>query len=581
MVSRVDCLLNRSRIARFIWVLASIGLLSLAIVSFGSLPSYAQTSSPIQRVFESQSPVSSPRSPLNIFQLGNLEYANVRLDGVSLFQVAAEVNLSLQEGELRPIEKRIILIENNLRQIVGSNFDPNQLVVNVEELDDDLAIFVEAEPNLARQLVLEVTELDAQLAGQSISSLADTRSEAILTGILSAKLERQRDNIVQQTYKSVFILFITIFISISIAFIQRKLLQRWKKTKQVGDLQQQTELTANMSGFEAHKSGLTWLQIAKPYDAEWQSIKLGRFNSLVRFLLRLSQVSIVFASVSFVFSLFPYTRGFSQWLFGFPLRFVGVIVLGFLAIRIINFCIDFIIEAWIDNQTFSGVKVSRHVKRAPSIALASKQMVSWITYSLVIAFVLVEIFRLPTLSILTGIGIAGLSLQSLLRDWINGLLILIEDQYALGDVIKFEDQLGIVEYLTLRTTKIRSLEGELISIANGRISKVNNLTSEWSRINLGINVEYSTDLEQAISVIESVALEMKKDRIFGSLILESPLVLGVDEFGQDFITIRILIKTLPMRQWDVAREYRLRLKVAFEEAGIKFSFPLKTIKMAP
>ena len=581
MLSGFRYFIKHKRIVRRFFILASIVLLSISAVICANPPSIGQTTSQLERVFERERRIPTSRPSVQIFQLGNLEYANVRLDGISLFQVAAEVNLTIEEGELRPIEKRVIRIENNLQQIVGSDFNPNALEVDLEVLDDELAILVEAKPNLPKQVVLEVTELDAQLAGQSISSLANARSEDVLTGILSAKLERQEENIIQKARESISIILVAVSICTAIAFIQRKLLNRWKKAKQAETLNQEATLTPNRSGFDTYQSGLVWPHISTFYPSHFQSLKIGRLNSLIRLLLRLLQIVVLVASISWIFNLFPYTRGFGRWLFGLPLRILGLTLLTIIVVKIISYFVDLVIEAWIDKQAIVGISVSRQIKRAPSIALASKQMIGFIAYLSIVIFFFVEIFQLPTISILTGAGIASLSLQSLFRDWINGIMILLEDQYALGDVVTIEEQTGVVEYLTLRVTKLRSLDGELISIANSRISKINNLTSDWSRINLGINVEYNTNLEQAISVIKSVAVGLQKDPKWSQLVIENPLVLGVDEFGQDYITIRVLIKTLPMRHWDVAREYRFRLKLAFEEAGISFSFPLKTIKMEP
>ena len=579
MLSKIDIYLSRKRLARLIWMSAIALLLSFGFVSCGAAPSVGQIPNIFERLLAPDNSRQFSRTNIRVYQLGNLEYASVSIDGIPQFQVATEIQLRTEEGELRPIEERVIRIENNLRQIVATQFNLDKLEVDVEILDEELSIFVEAEPNLPKQVVLEVTDLDAQLAGQSIDSLAESRAEVVLSGILSAKLERQSDNIIQQTRRAAIILFTAISSSIVVAFVQRRLLKGWKQAKQERENLQEAKNLINRSGFDIQFNTLAWAFNNNSSIPEWQPLELGRMNSSIRLFLRVLQISILLVSASWISSLFPQSRDFGRWLSGLPLQLFGLLVIALVAMRFASFLVDFLLQAWIDQQSIQGVGVSRHKQRAPSIALASKHTIHVIAYSAILIIVAIEILHLPTVSILTLAGIAGLSLQNLFRDYISGFLILAEDQYALGDVVSIENQRGIVEYLTLRVTKIRTLDGELISIANNRVTSVKNLTNQWSRLNLGINVEYSTDLEQAIAVMESVARSLKKEPRWNQLILEPPLILGVDEFGQDYITIRLLIKTLPMRQWDVAREYRLRLKPAFEEAGIAFSFPLKTIKM--
>ena len=136
---------------------------------------------------------------------------------------------------------------------------------------------------------------------------------------------------------------------------------------------------------------------------------------------------------------------------------------------------------------------------------------------------------------------------------------------------------GLVEYFNLRITQLRTLDGELVTIANGSFTTAINLTHQWSRINLGINVAYATDLDQAMTVIQDVAEKMRCDCVWGDLIIEPPTILGVDDFAENGVTIRLLIKTQPMKQWDVGREYRRRLKQAFDQAEITIPLPQRSI----
>jgi len=172
---------------------------------------------------------------------------------------------------------------------------------------------------------------------------------------------------------------------------------------------------------------------------------------------------------------------------------------------------------------------------------------------------------------------AALASQNLIKDAINGFLIILEDQYALGDVIAVGNVTGLVEKLNLRITQLRDAEGRLITIPNSEIKIVANLSSRWSRADLSIPVAYQADVDQALKLIETVALDMDKDPQWQEEILETPQVLGVENFSDRGLMIRVWIKTQPLQQWNVSREYRRRLKVAFDQAGIQIPFPQQAI----
>ncbi len=183
--------------------------------------------------------------------------------------------------------------------------------------------------------------------------------------------------------------------------------------------------------------------------------------------------------------------------------------------------------------------------------------------------------------LLAGAGIIGVAVslasQNLIRDTINGFLIILEDQYAVGDVINVGDVGGLVENLNLRITQLRDAEGRLITIPNSEIKTVANLSSQWSRADLNIPVAYQTDVNKALELIGQVAQKMSQDLNWREYILEPPQVLGVDNFEERGAIVKVWIKTQPLKQWDVSREFRRRLKVAFDEAGIPIPLPQQEI----
>lgn len=175
----------------------------------------------------------------------------------------------------------------------------------------------------------------------------------------------------------------------------------------------------------------------------------------------------------------------------------------------------------------------------------------------------------------------SLASQNLLKDLIGGLLILWEDQYAVGDVITVDNYTGEVETFSLRITQLRNLDGELITIPNGQIDVVKNLSSQWSRVNYAVEVSYDADLDAVMAVINQVARGLAQDPEWQPLILEPPEILGIDDLAYTGVLIRLIIKTQPLQQWAVARQFRYRLKLAFDQAGIDIGIPKHRLLFDP
>lgn len=183
--------------------------------------------------------------------------------------------------------------------------------------------------------------------------------------------------------------------------------------------------------------------------------------------------------------------------------------------------------------------------------------------------------------VLATAGIAGLAVgfgaQTLVKDMISGFFILLEDQYSLGDAIETAGVSGVVEKVNLRTTILRDVHGTVHVVPNGDIRVVSNKTKEWSRAVLEIGVGYSEDPDRVITVLEEIGADLRDDSVYGALLLETPTVPGVEAFTDSAVVIRMMARTLPLKQWDVARELRRRIKHRFDAEGIEIPFPQRTI----
>ena len=212
------------------------------------------------------------------------------------------------------------------------------------------------------------------------------------------------------------------------------------------------------------------------------------------------------------------------------------------------------------------------------------KLINWlgtlIIFIVVISLVL-ENFGFSIAPLIAGAGIIGLAFgfggQYLIRDLINGLFILVEDQYRINDVIKIGDLGGLVENINLRITTLRDLEGRVIMIPNGEIKTVINYTKGYAQALFDIGVAYKENVDNVIQVIHDIGKEMRQDSYFGRLILDNLEMFGVDDFADSAVVIKFRIKTLPIKQWEVMREFRRRLKNRFDELGIEIPFPHRTL----
>ncbi len=289
---------------------------------------------------------------------------------------------------------------------------------------------------------------------------------------------------------------------------------------------------------------------------------------------------LILQSGSFVIvGLFPYTRILQPIIIA-SYRVLVVGVGTYLAVRISAILIDRFFSVLKDGAFLDPIESERSALRVATFSRVLKNIagLSAITIGGLLGLSVLGINLVP---LLAGAGIFGLAIsfasQSLIKDMINGFLILLEDQYAVGDVIAVGNVAGFVENMNLRITQLRNAEGRLITIPNGTISVVENLSKNWSRVDVAVDVAYETDVDYAIAVIKNVAETMYSEKPWSERILETPEVLGIDELDHAGILIRTWIKTQPLQQWSVAREFRRRLKVAFDREGIGVGVPEQSL----
>jgi moderate conductance mechanosensitive channel len=184
-------------------------------------------------------------------------------------------------------------------------------------------------------------------------------------------------------------------------------------------------------------------------------------------------------------------------------------------------------------------------------------------------------FHIDITPALTLAGLASLAVgfgaQTLVRDVITGIYIVLEDQYIVGDTIQFADYIGRVEHLTLRRTVIRDARGALVTIANGEIRTVSNLSRDWSQAFVDVSLAPESPIEKTMQALETAAAALRGDPAWSQTLVDGPRILGVQSFDRGASTVRLQVRTAPTRQDEVARELRRRIQVEFQKQGIPTS----------
>ena len=224
---------------------------------------------------------------------------------------------------------------------------------------------------------------------------------------------------------------------------------------------------------------------------------------------------------------------------------------------------------------------TRRVQRAKTMGSLLKSITSGVIAAIVITMALAELgFDIgPVLASAGIIGVAlGFGSQTLVKDFLSGIFMIFEDQYGVGDVVNFDDGLsGTVEAVSLRVTRIRDTNGTVWYVRNGELLRVGNMSQNWARTVLDVQVSAREDLVRVRRVLTDVANDLWQDEDFEGVVIEEPEIWGVEAMTPDAVTLRLTLKTAPMEQWRVARVMRERIKARFDHEGIAAPYPTSVV----
>ena len=553
--------------------------------------------------------------PRGVTRQGQVESTGVYLDGRALFDVASPTVLDrAQPGNLIPVEDRAREIEARLRRLVSRDTDkasgtpardsvtrpnPNTLRVRIEA-PGGRPVLVASDASGAEPLeLLRVTDTDALHHGLPAPELAARWQQTLEQGLRSALESRQPEVTGLRLLRLGAILLTALLSSVMLGKLVTVLGKRrdWLKQQQ----QRAEQATASQSAASQDAAAKAAAPHAGTSGTEgeardagdaarrdyWEKrllshvlreqLSFARRRQVIRLLRRLIAWAIVFiwvAAMAGVLYQFPQTRGLADTIVSIPVLILITWFAAGLVNGLVGLLIDRVANGW------SRADDVRTSLRVPTIVSALKGLSASVLYTVAVIAVLGFLQVIPFTVVALGAIVAfalSFAAQNLVKDLLNGLLILVEDQYALGDYIVIGEASGVVERLNLRITQLRTPDGRLITIPNHQVNTVENKTRLWSRVDLNVTVAYATDVDRALAVVGRVAEETAHDPQWRALILDAPQLLGVEEISHAGIVIRVWVQTLPFNKEQVARELRRRLKIAFDREDIRLGIPQQAI----
>lgn len=525
--------------------LHGIFALSFSLATLAPAAAAAQgLSLPLGAAPSTPSPYGVPVKRVN-----NLDTAPITFEGQRLFTIGAP--LALDNGAVPPIVQRVYTISADLREIVpasalikGSRFDANTFKVQIGNENGHPILYATDAIKRENAPIMTITAADATVNGLSKEELA-IEWEGILQNALGrAILAAQPAYMREQLRKVPFVLLGGALATLLLIWLRRRL----RATAKAAPPERRT-LYANLLWLAGFVGAVIWAGI-----------------------------------VYWLMTLFQVTRTYANQLSG---SFLEVAIL-WICVAVLDRALGLLIErvaaAWASNILLTPDQRARIKLRSPTLVRSAENLKSLLLWAIAILWTF-SILSASAVSVLTIGAIAAFALsfaaQSLIKDYLNGFLILAEDQYAIGDYVTIGSTSGIVEDLTLRITRIRTDEGRLVTIANSTVTSVENATRFWARVDFRIAIAGSSNVDRAIAVLQETLDTLAADERWSKTIIEPPKVLGVDAISHAGIVLRAWIKTAPTERAPVAREVNRRVEEAFRRAGIGVGVPQTLFTQTP
>lgn len=505
----------------------------IALTLLTASPSAQNLALPMPAAPATASPYGVP-----IKRVNNYDTAPVTFEGQRLFTIAAAPP-PLDSVEVPLVVQRVYTIQANLRQIApaaissrSARFDSKTFTIVIGDENGSPTLYATDGTKHDKAPIMTITAPDASFNGEPKEELAIQWRAILQSALGRAVLASEPDYMRAQLRKLPLVLLGGAIATLLIVWARRRL--------------RATGKTIEAGGRRTFIAGLLWV-LGVAVLAMW---------ALIGYWL---------------LTIFPFTRTFANQLSG---RFVQLATL-WIVIAVLNRAIGLAIaraaESWRSNLLLTAEQRARMKLRSPTLVRSAENLKSILVWTIAIVWTF-SILAISTVSILTiGAVVAfafSFATQSLIKDYLNGFLILAEDQFAIGDTVTIGGVSGTVEDLTLRITRIRTDEGRLVTIPNSTIMAVENATRSWARVDYRVSIAGSSDVERATAVLQNVLDGLTTDPRWIKAILEPPQVLGVDAVSYAGVVLRAWIKTVPSERAALSREINQRVGDAFRRNGI-------------
>lgn len=260
------------------------------------------------------------------------------------------------------------------------------------------------------------------------------------------------------------------------------------------------------------------------------------------------------------------------------LKVVGIMVLALVGIWAVRLAIGAAVRHLLERRAAQEEQLTAHDldRRIRTLQRLAVRIAAAVI-GLVALLMILEEFDISIGPAIAGLGVVGIAVgfgaQTLIRDWLAGVFIILENQYSAGDVVRISGVDGVVEDISLRRTTLRDLDGTVHTVPNGSIVVASNMTRGWARVNLDISVAYDTDIDRASEIIDEVGRSLTTDEAWRDRIIDAPSVQRVNALGDSSVTLKVLGQVHPAEQWAVAGELRKRILAAFAAEGIEVPYP--------
>jgi moderate conductance mechanosensitive channel len=486
---------------------------------------FAATASPVAaQVMPTLAPAEAPAAPtLGIRRQGLFVTAPVGIDGNPVIYVSALSNPT--PGSV-PIETRLWIVRNAIGHVLahvsegGSTvYDPASLKVSVEQVGTEYGVVVTDAHHTTPAPIVTVTLEDAQLAGVTESALAEQWREAFSVALQDALQKRQPSNIAASRKAAIVgasaLVVLTIVAGLCFAFARKR--------------------ARVMAEIALWVLALVW----------------G-------------------AAITTALLLFPQTVVLGQFVVRAAATVALIWIGAFIVDRALELAIDRVTRIYA-HRSRNSVERARGLLRAPTVSRAINGLKSFCVLFVAILATL-SALSIPIASVVTIGGIAALAIgfaaQTLVRDCLNGMLVLTEDQYVVGDYVMIGEYNGIVETLTLRVVQIRDALGNLVTIPHSAVTQVANASRSWARVDYRVPIDPRSDVTSALATLRETVESFGDDEVWGTSVIEPVEYIGVETLSRLGIVLRVGVRTAPLRQFELRRAINARVHERFATAGI-------------